>query len=360
MGITNNSFDHLTTKNCKEITWNHSFLAEGLSPDMLHSLLALLATLSQELGNTVWALRLCFIGFFDALMWNVPWENVFLTWNALGLNPTRLRLWGTFGTYLKHTLQPCVSIVYNRRPTIPYPQHFLRMEITWWVQRLDLLMRVGWKRYSDNIRPASPWSLKGLTLDNQVMRYHCMMPKHLICWSLTTSGSIHLWPASCPFLLTICWLFIRLLLFLEIFNAHMECFVLAHWWSCRTNRRCAGPKVHDPTDALQHCRVEGAKSQVDWAVGPVVDCRRNEGNLSHSKRVIFQITTNLSDYDRTWKSLFDGVLASHEGFWMVQGKAMKRKWYQAVSLQASEAGTCGLKDFMAGGTPKQARPGWVE
>ena len=40
----------LTTKNCKEI---HSFLAEGLSPDMLHSLLALLATLSQELGNTV-------------------------------------------------------------------------------------------------------------------------------------------------------------------------------------------------------------------------------------------------------------------------------------------------------------------
>lgn len=31
---------------------------------MLHSLLALLATLSQELGNSVWALRLCFIGFF--------------------------------------------------------------------------------------------------------------------------------------------------------------------------------------------------------------------------------------------------------------------------------------------------------
>ena len=150
------------------------------------------------------------------------------------------------------------------------------------------------------------------------MRYHCMMPKHPICWSLTTSGSIHLWPASCrmPIFVNnlLVYVFYPTLLFLEIFNAHMECFVLSRWWSCRTNRRCAGPKVHDPTDALQHCWVEGAKSQGDWAVGAVVDCRRNEGNLSHSKRVIFQITMNLSDYDRTWKSLFDGVLASHEGF----------------------------------------------
>lgn len=49
------------------------------------------------------------------------------------------------------------------------------------------------------------------------------------------------------------------LLFLEIFNAHMECFVLARL-ILSANQRCAGPKVHDPTDALQHCWVEGAKS----------------------------------------------------------------------------------------------------
>lgn len=155
---------------------------------MLHSLLALLATLSQELGNTVWALRLCFIVFFFfyTLTWNVPWENVFVTWNALGFNPTWLSLWGTFGNILEAYSTTLHFHRLTASPTIPYPHHFLRMEITWWVQRLDLLMRVGWKRYSDNIRPASPWSLKGLILDDQVMRYHCMMPKHLICWSLTT------------------------------------------------------------------------------------------------------------------------------------------------------------------------------
>ena len=100
-------------------------------------------------------------------------------------------------------------------------------------------MRVGWKRYSDNIRPASPWSLKGLTLDDQVMRYHCMMPKHPICWSLTTSGSIHLWPASC-----------RMPIFVNNLLVVLSDFTFSRDFQCAHGVFCTFPLVilsHQPT-----------------------------------------------------------------------------------------------------------------